>query len=504
FPGGFILNGNNVSLQIPPGVRSYYSHGWQSWSLAAWTSFKPLPAPKPALMTPMQVDPVYAKHPSPNGSWVGAVDYQDGNILLLGALGLESHVQLRDGELQGWYNTASREAAAREWFVGYGAESQVFDTYAQLLGQRFGTHAGKPAPRVWCSWYSLYQSIDEKKLNTIFSGLGELPFDVLQIDDGWQISIGDWQPNKRFPAGMDGMAESIRATGRRAGLWLAPLLVVPSSRTYRDHPEWLLVDELGIPVPAGFNWGERLYALDTTHPEVLNWLTDLVKQVRAWGYDYVKLDFLYAGALPGKRHVDTAPESAYRQALKQIRLALGEEAYFLTCGAPVIPSLGLCDAMRVGPDVASIWESQRDAVLLHNSTTPGTRNAIRTSLNRLWLAGLVQPDPDVAYFNSIKTSLTPKQKSMLQDLALVCNFRATSDLPEWLAETERKALLDFLTSQPEIERTGRYTFRINGREVDFSPAMLLPDSPRGLSRLIGELTGWLGNQPAILNIFTGG
>jgi alpha-galactosidase len=280
--------------------------------------------------------------------------------------------------------------------------------------------------------------------------------------------------------------------------------VVPSSRTYRDHPDWLLVDELGKPVPAGFNWGERLYALDTTHPEVLNWLTDLVKQVRAWGYDYVKLDFLYAGALPGKRHVDTAPESAYRQALKQIRLALGEEAYFLTCGAPVIPSLGLCDAMRVGPDVASIWESQRDAVLLHNSTTPGTRNAIRTSLNRLWLAGLVQPDPDVAYFNSIKTSLTPKQKSMLQDLALVCNFRATSDLPEWLAETERKALLDFLTSQPEIERTGRYTFRINGREVDFSPAMLLPDSPRGLSRLIGELTGWLGNQPAILNIFTGG
>ncbi|HEY3313573.1 MAG TPA: alpha-galactosidase, partial [Anaerolineales bacterium] len=236
FPGGFILNGNNVSLQIPPGARSYYAHGWQSWSLAAWTSFKAMPAPKPALMTPMQVDPVYAKHPSPNGSWVGAVDYQDGNILLLGALGLESHVQLRAGELQGWYNTTSREAAAREWFVGYGAESQVFDTYAQLLGQRFGMHTGKPAPRVWCSWYSLYKSIDEKKLKTIFRWLGELPFDVLQIDDGWQISIGDWQPNDRFPSGMDGMAESIRATGRRAGLWLAPLLVVPSSRTYRDHP----------------------------------------------------------------------------------------------------------------------------------------------------------------------------------------------------------------------------------------------------------------------------
>ncbi len=28
-----------------------------------------------------------------------------------------------------------------------------------------------------------------------------------------------------------------------------------------------------------------------------------MKQVRQWGFDYVKLDFLYGGALPGKRSI---------------------------------------------------------------------------------------------------------------------------------------------------------------------------------------------------------
>ena len=377
---------------------------------------------------------------------------------------------------------------------GMGMRETVFARYSELLGERLGKVEGKPAPRVWCSWYSLYTGINEALLTRVFDALGDLPFDVLQVDDGWQISIGDWMPNDKFPSGMDALAAKISASGRTPGLWLAPLLVVPSSELFREHPDWLLRDTDGALVSAGFNWGEPLYALDTSHPEVLDWLAALMKQVRTWGFDYLKLDFLYAGALPGKRHRDMPREAAYRNALRVMREAMGTDAYFLTCGAPILPSLGLCDAMRIGPDVAEIWESHRDATLLYNPTTPGVKNAIRTTVNRLWLSPLVATDPDVAYFRSQHNSLTTGQKRMLQELALVCNFKATSDPPQWLRASEREALHAFLEAKPTVERTGRYTFTLDGHDVDFSMAAPLPEPPRGLNALNRTLVGWLGNQ----------
>lgn len=496
-PGGYILSGANVSLEFGPSPKAYYRHGWQSWSLTTWHAPDlPLPAQKPAILHPLQTDPLYARHPAPNGSWLGAVAFNAGKILLLGALGMEAHVAFHGQQspvdashLDGWY-----EAGSGDWFVGYGDEQTVFARYTELLGERLGNAPGKPTPRVWCSWYSLHTAITQDLLHQVLDGLGDLPFDVFQIDDGWQISVGDWEPNEKFPSGMEALAANIRASDRTPGLWLAPLLILPSSTLFRQHPDWLLRKANGKLVPAGVNWGERLYALDTTHPAVLDWLKALMKQVRAWGFDYLKLDFLYAGALPGKRYVDMPREAAYRQGLQVMREAMGEEAYFLACGAPIIPSLGLCDALRVGPDVSGEWESHRNAVLLYNPSTPGTRNAIRTSLNRLWLQPLVATDPDVAYFSSQEISLNAVQKRLLQDLALVCNFKATSDLPQWLRENERKELQSFLRAKPRVKRTGRTTFRLNSREVDFKSAMPLPEPPVGLNALRSTAFGWLANQ----------
>ena len=488
--GGYILTGPNISLELKQQPKQYYRHGWQSWSLTTWQAPDfPLPVSKPSLLHPMQTDPLYAKHPAPNGSWVGAVKFEDDKILLLGALELDSHVAFHDLQLHGWY-----EAGNGEWFVGYGDDDSVFARYAALLGEHHGKAAGKPTPRVWCSWYSLYTAIDEVLLRRIFNELSDFPFDVLQIDDGWQISIGDWESNDKFPSGMDALATTIRASGRTPGLWLAPLLAVPSSSLFRQHADWLLRDPGGNLVSAGFNWGEPLYALDTTRLEVLDWLTALMKQVRAWGYDYLKLDFLYAGALPGKRYVDMPREAAYRQGLKAIREAMGTDAYFLACGAPVIPSLGLCDALRIGPDVAETWENYRDATLLYNLTIPGTKNAIRTTVNRLWLKSLVATDPDVAYFRTKQNSLTAEQKHLLQDLALICNYKATSDLLQWLSADEREELRAFLEADPQIEHKGYYVFSLDDREVDFNSAMALPDLPRGSDVLRGILVGWFGNQ----------
>ncbi|PIV26881.1 MAG: alpha-galactosidase [Anaerolineae bacterium CG03_land_8_20_14_0_80_58_20] len=494
-PAQQIFSASSLTLGLPRPPRAFYRHGWQSWSLAAWTDLTPLPVQRPTSLHPMQTDPVYVNESLPNGSWLGAVEFENGEILLLGALGMDSHVQLDGRQFKGWY-----ESSEGEWFVARGGEAAAFAKYSEELGKRFGRKSDKPAPRIWCSWYSLYTAIDEPILRNIFDGLGDLPFDVLQVDDGWQVKVGDWEANGKFSSGMAALADKIKSTGRTAGLWLAPLIAVKSSRLFREHPEWFLKDEKGKFVSAGFNWGEQVYALDVTHPAAQEWLAALMKRVRAWGFNYLKLDFLYAGALPGRRHTNMPREAAARVGMKTLRESMGLDAFFLACGMPFLPALGLCDAMRIGPDVAGEWESRRDAILLHNLSTPGVKNAIRTTVNRLWMDPLLHTDPDVAYFTSRANTLTPDQRRLLQDLARVCRFKATSDLPQWLTADKRSQLRAFLEDSSDIKQIERYRFQIGSREVDFSSAMDLPAPPRGLVAAQARVIGWLGNQGWALQI----
>ncbi|NDD31395.1 MAG: hypothetical protein EB084_24350, partial [Proteobacteria bacterium] len=210
-------------------------------------------------------------------------------------------------------------------------------------------------------------------------------------------------------------------------------------------------------------------ALDTTRPDVEAWLAERVLELRSWGYDYLKLDYLYAAALPGCRYVDMPREAAYRRALEVMRRAAGD-AYLLACGAPIIATLGLADGLRVGPDVAPLWDNPDRTDLLNDPTGPGGLNALRTSVHRLWLSSLVQVDPDVAYFRTRYSLLSDTQKRLLADLGRVCGFRGTSDPPAWLDHHELAAMRDFVGRTPEVRRLGRYRFEVDGREVDFEDA----------------------------------
>lgn len=491
-----IIKAKEIQIELPSQPVKYYRHGWQSWSLAAWTDAKPMRRQKPEIFYPLQLDIEYAYETNPHGSWLGAVEFADGKILLLGALATDTHVFQMQNQLEG-----KSEAEEVEWFIMLGDENQVFSEYTNQLKNRFGHVEKNHVPRVWCSWYSLYTMIDEEILYETFDALGDLPFEVLQVDDGWQVAIGDWEVNKKFPSGMKALADKIKSTGRTAGLWLAPLIASKSSKLFNEHPDWFLKNEHGKFVSAGFNWGNYLFALDTTHPEVQTWLVTLMKQVRAWGFDYFKLDFLYAGALKGKRYNDMPREVAYRECLKLMYQAMGENAFFLTCGTPILPAIGVCDAIRIGPDVSHEWENYRNEVLLYNPSTPGTKNAVRTAVNRLWLKDLVHIDPDVEYFESKENTLEEEHKIQLQDLALICDFKATSDLPQWMTLEEREQVRAFLLAEPKIKKISRYVYQLDDRVVDFSSAVALPDEPKGLIKLWGNFLGWLGDFPFVLHVF---
>ena len=227
----------------------------------------------------------------------------------------------------------------------------------------------------------------------------------------------------------------------------------------------VLKDEAGDPVIAAYNWGPS-FTLDVTRPDAQAWLADLMAGIVEQGYRYLKLDFLYAAALPGCYHEPMGREAAYRMASEVMREAVGD-AYLLACGAPIVPSVGIYDGLRVGPDVSESWDNVDRTLHLADRAGPGGADAITTTLHRYWLKDLIDVDPDIAYFRSRFCMLTGEQKRYLADLAEVCRFKSNSDLPAWLLPDERARLKAFLEADPVIEQLGSYRFLIDGREVDF-------------------------------------
>ncbi len=270
----------------------------------------------------------------------------------------------------------------------------------------------------WCSWYYYFQRVSEDVILTNLERLvelrHELPLEFVQIDDGYQAGIGDWlTPNEKFPHGMTWLAERIHERGFKAGLWLAPFLAGANSRLFAEHPDWLVRSESGAPAVAIQNWEQLCYALDCTRPEVIDWLERVFRTVtRDWGYDYVKIDFVYAAAVDGLRSDRNVTRAqAYRRGLEAIRRAVGER-FILGCGAPIGPSVGLVNGMRIGPDVAPYWYplTGRGASRRTSLSFPSAINAIRNMITRYWThSRLWLNDPDCLLLRDSETALTAEE-----------------------------------------------------------------------------------------------
>lgn len=468
-PGGWLLGGSALTLRLPFSPLLMYRHGFHSWSQAGWLDLTiEQRAPLLRQLWPQQDDPTLLEsYPSASNGLI-AFETSPGRVLLLGALHVDGRLEWRAPHITASAQPHSLEERHR-WYLAEGAELDTFNDYAQLLSEQFSSRVTQSAPRVWCSWYSLYREIDQAHLLQIAADLRGLPFDVFQIDDGWQQHIGHWQPNAKFPAGMAHLAGAIQQAGFTPGLWLAPFIAAPSAPVFQQHPDWFIQDENGAPLPAGENWGGRFYGLDVTHPQAQRWLQDVIRQVVGWGFTYLKLDFLYGSALNGVRRQAMSSEQAYRLAMQLVRQAAGPQAYILACGAPVLATLGLANGLRIGPDVTPFWDNYDRTHYLSDPTGPSCRNALSTSLARMWLKPLLHIDPDVVFFRTRYNLLQPGEKIVLQRLAQACGFYATSDLPAWLDAEERRALHDFLSQRPAAERLSRYGVLLDGEEFNFEP-----------------------------------
>jgi alpha-galactosidase len=414
------------ALKGGPADWRFYKHGSQSWSPTLTLSADDHDIPP----FPPIVDP--ATRPQGQGlvsDLVAALsEPASGQTITAGFVSAADQFSQVWLEREGATLTATSYADAIELAAGaeLSSERAVIDItpdplsallrYGDALGREMDALSWRHIPTGWCSWYYYFQGISEDGIVANLERLAdlrdELPLEYVQVDDGYQAGIGDWlSVNERFPHGMAWLARRIHERGFKAGLWLAPFLVGDRSRLFAEHPDWVVRDEAAGPVVAIQNWEQLCYALDCTRPEVIDWLEDVFRTVtEGWGYDYVKIDFIYAAAVEGRRHDPGVTRAqAYRRGLEAIRRAVGDR-FVLGCGAPIGPSIGLVNGMRIGPDVAPFWHPQARLGRRIYLSLPATVNALRNAVTRFWMHNrLWLNDPDCLLVRDSETDLTPDE-----------------------------------------------------------------------------------------------
>jgi alpha-galactosidase len=347
------------------------------------------------------------------------------------------------------------------------SDPDALDPYLQAAADLNRARVPVRAPVGWCSWYQYFDRVTEvdivANLDAIRQMRDRLPLDFIQIDDGFQRQVGDWFETKpTFPRGLRWLAERIQAGGETPGLWLAPYIVRSDATLLRRHPDWVLRERNGRRVSAGFTWWRWCYALDPSHPGVRDHLQELIATAaHTWGYPYLKLDFLFAGALPGRRYDPTLTRAqAFRRGLEEIREAAGDGAFLLGCGCPLGPAIGIFDGMRISTDVAPNWNPELISPLLSQWLNPelalfSARNAVQNTLTRAplhrrwWLN-----DPDCLLVRDHDTQLTePEVRSLATVIGMSGGmFLASDDMTRLPPERARylTALLPILDVRPWV------------------------------------------------------
>lgn len=351
---------------------------------------------------------------------------------------------------------------AFDLFLGFGSENTVFDTWFEVMG----IHPPQSQPIAgYSSWYNRYQKIDAASISGDLAGAIALlsPGDVFQIDDGWESAVGDWldADSKKFPGGLKHHVDSIHENGLRAGLWLAPFVAQKGSSIFKKHKEWILRDEDGKPRSLGTNWG-GFYGLDFDNPTCREYLSDVFRKVfDEWGFDLVKLDFLYAAA-----PFNTPKESRAGRMLRAMQFLrkLCGDKLILGCGVPLMPAFGLVDYCRIGCDVGLDWDDKPQMRLIHRERVSTRQSILNTVFRRQLNGRAFWNDPDVVFFREDNLKLTDGQKKSLQQVnALLGGVFLTSD--------------DMSKYTPEMKKSYSEVRALRG----FSPVSVYTDSGITLS-----------------------
>jgi hypothetical protein len=246
------------------------------------------------------------------------------------------------------------------------------DYYTKTLGLPYfipfdDTYFPKP-PVVWSSWDNYYAEVKEEDIvrNTawIADHLKVYGLKYVRLDDSYDRGkdgehywIENWNQNT-FPHGPKWLADYIKSRGLHPGIWLVPNAYAGA---VGQHPEWYLRYKDGK-IVRDYNTP----ALDSTNPQVHEFLQKLFTTLDEWGFEYYMFDGEYSipKYVPGvdlNRLYDKSldPLVAYRYRLKLIRQTIGPQRFIEGCpaGTP-LNGIGYFNASFTGEDMYPSWQGQ--------------------------------------------------------------------------------------------------------------------------------------------------
>ncbi len=228
--------------------------------------------------------------------------------------------------------------------------------YASLL-EATGQPPQAPSPGSyqpsWCSW-GFGEDVTADRMLGVLPKLQDLGIRWATLDDRWFDASGDWGPRSDAFGGdsIQRVVEAYHARGVKLNIWWIPLAVEtgrqlprgtrqPTADVALQHPEWLVLDESGLPA----HTVRGMSILCPAVPEVREHHRRLVRRfIGEWGFDGHKLDAVFTvPRCHNVQHRHRSPDDSlsalgalYADILSETR-ALNQDAVVQICPCGTAP-----------------------------------------------------------------------------------------------------------------------------------------------------------------------
>lgn len=227
----------------------------------------------------------------------------------------------------------------------------------------------------WCSWEAYRRNIDINKIKSISDfmakNLKDYGLTHIQVDDGYQRMplpfdaekdlANGWMQTEadKFPEGHPQIVKTIRAKGMVPAIWINANIT--NEDFPQKHPDCVLWYE-GRPLKG--EWID--FVLNCTPETLEKQIRPLFENLRALGYQYVKIDairhLLFDGLHEAVRlgmMTDIEAQSRFRAFMQATRDGLGKDVFYLASWGVLQEAVGIVDACRIAMDANPTWAGIR-------------------------------------------------------------------------------------------------------------------------------------------------
>ena len=253
---------------------------------------------------------------------------------------------------------------------------------------------------IYCTWMSTGIKVNLPFIKRQIEAFKKIEIhpNVFIIDAGWFTQPGDWLSvnKKKFPHGLEEATKLLRENNIEPWLWWGPYNVDKKSQLAKTHPDWLVKKG---EKPLSFNYYYKTglfpphYILDPRNINSQNYLEEVEKKFKDWGFAGIKADFL---SMPF-----FIPEITQKEALNLIHKTLKglkeKGLKVLACGCPFSAAVGVADYIRVSNDSGFplIKNSKINEIMADHSLL-----GVKKNRKLVQKVGII-PDPDMYYSSPI-------------------------------------------------------------------------------------------------------